>query len=62
MGQYSSHRRPTAVPPVEKVQRDDARGELELRVQKSFEKTMEQLSGKPGKKRAFGDLIKKAAK
>lgn len=56
MGQYSEHRRPTAVPKVDRVQRDDATGKDELHTQKSFEKAMEQLKPKP--KRSFADLIR----
>jgi hypothetical protein len=58
--QYSEHRRPTAVPKVDRVNREDATGKDELTVQKNFERAQQQVA-KPNPKRPFADLIKKPA-
>lgn len=63
--QYSEHRRPTAVPKVQRVEHYDATGEIDLRTQKAWEKAMETAAGPrpkekpPAGKRSFDDLLKK---
>lgn len=59
MGQYSPHRRPTAVPKVERVERSDTRGDEELKVRKSFEQAIEKTTGKPAHKKSFADALRR---
>ena len=62
MGQYSPHRRPNAVPKVERVQRDDPMGKDELRLQEGFGKAIERTVPKPAPKRSFAELMKQPKK
>lgn len=60
--QYSSHRRPGAVPKVGKVTEFDATGEGELRQRENIEKARARIEGpapKAKSRRAFAELIKK---
>jgi hypothetical protein len=57
--QYSEHRRPTAVPKVREVHRDDATGEDELKLRKSFEKAIDAVAPKKPPKRSFEALLKR---
>ena len=59
LGQYSEHRRPTAVPKVDRVKREDAQGEEELKVRKSFEQAIEKTTGKPAHKKSFADALRR---
>src|SRR5262249_40831433 len=56
--QYSEHRRPNAVPKVQKVERSDTTGAQDLKLQKGFAKAAEQAAPKPAAKRAFAALLK----
>ena len=56
MGQYSEHRRPTAVPKVDRVEREDVTGREEIRNREAAQKVLE----KP--KRSFAELIKEKKK
>ncbi|MBL8949237.1 MAG: hypothetical protein JNK82_00575 [Myxococcaceae bacterium] len=62
MGQYSEHRRPTAVPKVQRVEHYDATGEVDLKVQKSYEDAMQKAGPTQKPKRSFAELVKKPKK
>ncbi|MBK7863570.1 MAG: hypothetical protein IPJ65_34190 [Archangiaceae bacterium] len=57
-GPYSEHRRPTAVPRLQRVERNDVTGEEDLKNQRNISKGQEQLGAKPPPRRPFADLIK----
>jgi hypothetical protein len=58
--QYSEHRRPTAVPKVNRAEHYDATGAEDLKNQRSYEKAMEREAPKgPPPKRSFAEAMKK---
>ena len=57
--QYSEHRRPNAVPKVQRAELFDRTGADDLKTRKNFEKAIEQAAPKPKPGRSFAALIKK---
>jgi hypothetical protein len=64
MAEYKEHRRPTAVPRLNPVTRNEAGETTDVKRERTYEKAREESADdirrqKEGKKKTFADLLKK---